>query len=95
MAKEMAQEAQPRGFQAVLDVFRKVSGRVVEDEDGVPTTVQFTGFTSPTDDVYAGLSNIFLPSESKSPPKVKCDILMRGGEQTRWLYSTCRSPMEH
>lgn len=59
----MAKDPPNEGLQAVLDVFQIVSGRVVEGGDPAPSTLQFTGFTAPTDGVVAGLSNVFLPSE--------------------------------
>lgn len=62
MAEE-SPEGPSEGLQAVLDVFQTVSGRFVEGKDRVPTTIQFTGFTTPTNDIYAGLSNVFLPSK--------------------------------
>lgn len=59
---------QPAGLSAVLSVFGAVSGRCVEGDDRVPTTIQFTGFTSTTDEIHGGLSNVFLPSK-KAPPQ--------------------------
>lgn len=58
---------QPVGLSAVLSVFGAVSGRCVEGDGRVPTTIQFTGFTSTTDEIHGGLSNVFLPS--KKAPK--------------------------